>query len=273
MSALLDRQQALLAALFAWPPATEPLARHVQLPWTRGLQAYQTNGHALAQRALGAAYPVLAQLVGGESFAAMARAFWHAHPPQRGDLAQWGDALPEFVRASAQLAQEPYLADVASVEWARHCSAGAPDREPDRSSFALLVESDPAGLTLDLAPGCAVLRSTWPVASIFAAHQDGGPGFEQVGARMRDRVAEDVVVWRAGLRPQVRQALPGEAALLDALLCGMPVLGAVDAAPELDFQAWLGPAFECGLLLGARLLGPGAAGAGPDPIGAFSTPL
>ena len=268
MSALQDRQQALLEALFAWPPATEPLAGQVQLPWVRGLQAYQTNGHALAQRALGAAYPVLAQLVGSDSFSTMARAFWHAHPPQRGDLAQWGGGLPEFVRSSAQLAQEPYLADVAAVEWALHCSAGAPDREPDPSSFALLVESDPAGLTLDLAPGCAVLRSPWPVASIIAAHQDAGPGFEQVGARIREQAAEDVVVWRAGFRPQVRQAQPGEALLLSALLGGMPVLGAVDAAPELDFQAWLSPAFQSGLLLGARLLGSDAAGGASDPADA-----
>ncbi|APW45233.1 putative DNA-binding domain-containing protein [Rhodoferax antarcticus] len=95
MNRLAAQQQALLASLFDWPPdvAINNLASYADSTWARGLKVYQANGHALAQRALQAAYPVLAQLLGSESFAALAQDFWHQQPPQRGDIGQWGEAL------------------------------------------------------------------------------------------------------------------------------------------------------------------------------------
>ncbi|MBI3368911.1 MAG: putative DNA-binding domain-containing protein, partial [Burkholderiales bacterium] len=39
----------------------------------QGLAAYRTNGGALAERALGAAFPTVLQLVGEDSFALLAR--------------------------------------------------------------------------------------------------------------------------------------------------------------------------------------------------------
>ena len=129
MSALARQQQALLAALFDWPPedAINNLAAYADMTSTRGIKAYQTNGHVLAERALQAAYPVLAQLVGLESFHALARDFWHTQPPLRGDVAHWGAGLPDFVAHNPQLGDAPYLADVASVEWAMHLASSAPD--------------------------------------------------------------------------------------------------------------------------------------------------
>ena len=80
MSTLATQQQALLEALLAWPAddAMQKIAAHAIDPRARGLKAYQANGHALAERALQAAYPVVAQLLGDESFADLARALWHA---------------------------------------------------------------------------------------------------------------------------------------------------------------------------------------------------
>ena len=80
MSNLLKQQNALIRALFEWPP--EPAAEHLlallepDLPTQalRGLQAYQGNGHLLAERVLQAAYPVLQQMLGAESFSDLARA-------------------------------------------------------------------------------------------------------------------------------------------------------------------------------------------------------
>lgn len=173
MSALARKQQALLASLFDWPneDAIQVIASSADEKWARGLKVYQANGHALACNALRAAYPVVAQLLGEESFDALARALWHAQPPLRGDAAQWGGALPEFVRVSDQLASEPYLPDVAALEWALHLAASAADASADPSSFALLADHDPADLALLLlSPGCASLGSRYPVVSIVNAH-------------------------------------------------------------------------------------------------------
>jgi hypothetical protein len=255
MSRLADQQQALLDVLFAWPSesAIDNIASYAINTYDKGLKAYQTNGHAVAERSLQAAYPVLTQLLGPESLSALARAFWHARPPVRGDLAQWGAALAEFIRASDQLADEPYLADVVALEWALHTSASAANATADAASFALLMQHDPGNLQLQLATGCAVLPSVWPVVSIVGAHLDLSPSFDAVGQRLRAGVAETAVVWRADLRPRVREAQPGEAALLPALLGGLSLGAALDGAPELDFATWLPLAVQSRLLVGVKL--------------------
>ena len=264
MTSLAQQQQALLDALFAWPRDVTmiTIADYVDCTRARGLKSYQTNGHMLAERALLAACPVLAQLLGADSFAALSRAFWHAYPPSRGDLAQWGGDLAGFISASGQLAQEPYLADVARVEWALHICSGCADHAPEPATFQLLTVHDPATLRLVLAPGCAVLQSAWPVASIVTAHLQSQPDFGEVAEKLRAGVAETAVVWRAGYQPQVRQALPGEADLLAALQDNCSLDDAVRRANKkakqranaLDFNAWLPMAAQTGLLLAAELI-------------------
>ena len=274
MNDLAQQQQALLDALFAWPrqSAAQFIATNARQSLARGLKAYQTNGHMLAERALQAAYPVVAQLLGAESFADLARALWHAHPPLRGDVACWGTELPAFLAASADVQEAPYLPDVARIEWALHRCATAPDPVPALDTLALLTTTDPAQLRLHLAPASVVLSSVWPVVSLLGAHRDHRPDLAAVGALLRQGVAECAVVWRSGFKPCVRQALAGEGDMLRALLAGQSVAGALDAAPALDFSTWLPQAVQSGLVTGVRpwsaaaLHGPLAAPA-PTPVG------
>lgn len=260
MNTLALQQQALLDALFQ-RPAGEGAARAQQAldawlaPHTgRGLAAYQANGHALAERSLQAAYPVITEMIGHQNLAPLARELWHRHPPVRGDLAHWGEALPTFLQHAEQLAHLPYLADVARVEWALHQAGGAPDAQADMGSFARLANEDPQGLTLSLAPGTAVFTSTWPVASLVTAHRDGQPGLDELAARLRDGVGESAVVWRQGLRPCAAGCSTAEAAWLGALLQGRPVLDALNRATAcgdaFDLSAWLAQAVQQGLVVG-----------------------
>ena len=256
MNTLERQQQALLAALLEWPaqPAIERLnhfARGVGTDPARGLKAYQANGHMLAERALRAAYPVLEQMLGADSFAELARAFWHAYPPVRGDITVWGDQLAEFLGQSAQLQGEAYLPDVAEAEWALHRCASEPDREGDLATLSLLTTEDPSTLGLTLAPGLVTLSSAWPLASLMLAHREGRPSLEEVGRQLQRPVPQEVVVWRAGLQPRLRQALAGEALLLRGLLAGLALEPAVEAAQGLDFSHWLPLAVQSGLVLGA----------------------
>lgn len=251
MTTLAAQQQLLIDALLAWPAgdAIKNIAAHAQDTRARGLKVYQANGRALAHSALQAAYPVVAQLIGDEGFADLARALWHAQPPTRGDVAQWGYGLAEFLQHSAQLQDEPYLADVARVEWALHRCASAPDAEPDLTTLALLTTHEPEHLQFRLAPGCTVVRSPWPVASIVGAHLEGSPSMQEAGAQLRRGEAQDAVIWRAGLRPRARLALAGEADALRVLLEKGSLAEALDAAPELDFGQWLPLAVQTGLVL------------------------
>ena len=254
MSGLAAQQQALLEALFLLPAddAIENDGSNAIKTQARGLKAYKSNAHAVAERALQAAYPVLTQLLGAQSMGALARAYWHAHPPVCGDLTQWGGALPEFVCASEQLAGEPYLADVARVEWVLHVGATAADGVADYASLALLTQPDSGDVRLQLAPGCAVLQSPWPVVSLVNAHVGGEPTLADAGLRLHAGTGEVALIWRAGWRMQVREALDGELALVSALLAGHSLGHALDAAPALDVPVWLPMAVQTGLLLGAR---------------------
>lgn len=259
-TSLAHEQQALLAAL--WAPAQDaamqavagvatPLRAGAQAHLERAVMAYRAHGRALAPRALAAAFPVLAQLLDEENFGALARAFWLAQPPALGDIAQWGAGLAEFVRHAPQLFDEPYLADVAQVEWALHRLAFAPDATPDPASFSLLTTQDPATLTLLLSPGALCMTSPWPVVSIINAHLGGTPPLAEAARLLREHTGETALLWREGLRARVRQAAPGEAAFVAALQDGAPLPDALAQAGALDFNAWLAPAVQSALLLGA----------------------
>jgi len=275
MTSLLRQQQTLLQALWVqaaqlpdWSatPAGEAntsavaqdLTTLLAAPWERGLQAYRTNARALAERALQAAYPVLTELMGHDSFALMANHFWLRHPPESGDLACWGATLPDFVALDPSLAEWPDLVDVAHVEWALHRAASAPDASAQPASFALLGQHAPETLTLRLPPATTLHTSNGPVVSLITAHLHHTPTLDEVAAKLQARQGETALVWRQGLRPCVTTCTPAETALLRTLLNGESLLTALDAAlaveAGLDFTAWLNSAVMRGQVLGAELL-------------------
>lgn len=264
-----ERQQLLLgvlgrttapAALAGW--AGDGLRLH------RGLQVYRANAGALAERALAAAYPVMAQLLGAESFAQLARALWQQQPPMQGDVATWGAGLADFLAdflanaASAVdaegLAGEPYLPDVARLEWAAHLAASAADAEPPPGAFDRLADTDPAALWLRPRPGTALLRSPHPVASIWFAHQAQAAAsadrFAAVRAAFARGQAESALVWRQGWQVQVAALDGDDATFTHALLQGQTLgaaLSGLSDRPGFRFETWLVATLTRGWLLGA----------------------
>jgi len=265
---LVQQQQALLRALFVRPHAAHSGALDGELPelleasqpqTDRGLAAYRANGHAMAERSLLAAYPVISAMIGSDSFASLACDLWHHHPPNGGDLARWGNTLPGFLQDNAQLADVPYLGDVARAEWALHRAAGAPDARPDLPSFARLANEDPQGLALTLAPGSVVVTSRYPVASLVTAHLTDTPSLAEAAQRLREGRAENALIWRQGLRPRIELISPSAAALLRASQMGADLPQALDAATlaadpgeDFDFTAWLTRAVTNGLVIGVH---------------------
>jgi hypothetical protein len=259
VSALASQQAALLAALFEWPAgaARSGLKGMIDAPEGRGFQVYQANGHMLAERALLAAYPVVARLIGLESFRELARALWHAHPPQCGDAGAWGAELAQFIGSSSQLADLPYASDVARLEWSLHRNATVHDAQLDVGTLQLLTTNDPCTLHLCFSPGAAVLRSEWPIVTIWNAHQNisqqSAPDWSPVAALLRQGTGEVAMVWRSGWQPQLRLAMAGEADAVQALLGGSSLSDALECAPSLDFGQWFPVAVQSGLVLGVEL--------------------
>lgn len=252
------RQQALMAALWARgderPLPTNLL--HSTQRIQRGMQAYQANAGASAERTLASTFPTVQALVGEDSFAALARAFWHAQPPVRGDLACFGDALPAFIADSEQLADVPYLADVARLDWLVAVAERAADGSTDAGTLNLLAEADAAQLRLELMPGIAVLSSAHAVVSVWLAHRPGD-GAAGHWARAREAIAlgngETALVWRSGWRAMVRPIGSHEARWMQSLLRGETLAVALtDAGEGFAFEPWLLQALQCGWLVGVQ---------------------
>lgn len=232
------RQQMLMRALWRDDAALQGWVRG---PSTRGLAAYRSNAGALAERALGSAYPTIATLIGAESFAALARHFWHEQPPVLGDVGEWGEALPAFIADSTQLADEPSLADCARLDWAVHIATRAAD-VPGTWPPALdaLATTEPSKLRLQLAAGAAVVASRWPIVAIWRAHHAGEP-FDNVRAAFAAARQETAFVWRdGGFAIHVEALDAADASFTAALMGGHSLAAALDQTDELfSFDRWL----------------------------------
>lgn len=252
------RQQMLLRALLgdARPGVVTGWLRDGAAT-ARGLAAYQANAGALAERALAAAFPTLQQLLGEASFAGLARSFWRARPPQRGDVATWGGELAAFIADDEDLAPEPYLADVARLEWAVHEAERAADAGPP-TGLERLEGHDPASLWLRLAPGTVLVESPHPVATIWHAHRSDAPDrFAPVRAAFAAGRGESVRVVREGWRATVAAVGSDEARFTAALLAGRPLGDALsEAGSGFDFGVWLVAALQGQWLAGVSTTPP-----------------
>jgi len=242
------RQQVLLAALANGASDCGGL-RETGPRAARGLEAYRANAEAIAARALGSTFATVRAMLGEDDFARLAREFWRAHPPLRGDLGEWGDALPDWLAAHAGLAPWPWLADGARLDLALHCCERAADAVVDAASLAQLGTADPARLRLELMPGTALLRSHWPIAAIHHAHQLEGDDAERAFAAVREAIAaqrgESVLVARRGWRAVVHALDERSADWTQDLLTGVSLADALDHAGEsFDLAVWLADALR-----------------------------
>ena len=256
-----QRQQWLLRAL--WRDDADPALQ----PWlragraTHGLATYRANAGAIAERALQVAYPTVATLVGETSFAALARDLWQQHPPHCGDLGEWGAALPALIAAHPALTIEPYLADSARLDWQVHRASRAADDPQAPPCLDAFGRDDPERLQVSLRGGCAVLRSSWPVASLWSAHQRDAADdrFAEVRALLAAGVGEQAFVSRDGYAVRVAALTPAAADFTAALLAGSLLGEALDRAGEaFDFQAWLVQALQGRWLLAVHPTDPQA---------------
>jgi Putative DNA-binding domain len=228
----------------------------------RGLLAYRANASSLAARSLAATYPVITQLLGQETADYLARDLWRAHPPRRGDLAQWGAALPEFLTTQLALQEltqaHPFLPDVARLEWALHSSAIATDTPLDAASMQLLATQDPQQLQLQLSAGCVLIASIYPIVAIAQLHDERYCD-EHASANhaLQTQTAQTALIWRRGLRPLFRAVSTAEQALLGSALRGHSVAQCVDAAlawdTQFDLSAWLVEGVQSGLVSAIQL--------------------
>ncbi|KQQ45341.1 hypothetical protein ASF61_20515 [Duganella sp. Leaf126] len=216
------------------------------------LGLYRGNLAATASKALAAAYPVVAALVGDQFFGALARAYGRAWPSQDGNLHRFGARLGAFLDDFPHVAQLPYLADMARLEWAVHRAHYAADAAPvTAQQLAAMAPAQLEASRLRLHEACLPFRSPWAVVSLWLAHQQVPTGAFPAALA----VQEYAVVARPGWRVQVAPQGAGGHAALAVLHAGGTFGAALDAAfaveADLDVAAHLRQWLDLQLIVAA----------------------
>ncbi len=182
-NAVLGKTNANLSPLFEPGPA-DPIRR---------LRIYQNNTRASLTSTLLVVFPVTAQLVDERFFRYAANEFIRFHPPTEPRLVRYGAAFPNFLRTFPGLAEMPFVAETARLEWAIAQALDSASLPPlPIGTLGGVGEATP---DLVLQPSLRFVISHWPVLSIWSAHQDGGD-IESIDASAHK--PERVALWRSG---------------------------------------------------------------------------
>lgn len=205
-----------------------------------GISAYANNSLFNRADALAEAYPIVKQLVGEAFFGGMARAYARQHPSSSGDLNRYGATFARFIETFPPAQDLPYLADAARLDWSCHCVYYAVDVDGFKfEELAALPPEDQGGLRLSVGPAVALLKSPWPIVSLWQAHQPNVGHFPSP-----DQGGEMALAWRDGLnRVRVRRLMPAEWAFLSGCQQSLPLAETLERALDEDME------FDFGLSL------------------------
>lgn len=201
---------------------------------TKRFDVYRNNVIASLIDALADSYPVVQALVGGDFFRAMSAEFIRYHPPQSSVLVSYGADFPDFISHFSPVADLPYLADVARLEWLRVESWHAADAKPltQQTLISLVLnESVLARTCFTLSPAIRVLHSEYPVVSIWSIHQSINPS---QGMMLIDLAcSQSALLVRSELAVEIIPIGHNTATFIKRLACGIAF---VDAVTETDLS-------------------------------------
>lgn len=218
--ALLDRAKPVPEGLTSWTGAS-PHRRY---------GVYRNNVVTGLARALAARFSTTEKIVGEEFFTAMAREFVQRHPPSSPVLLHYGEDFAGFIADFAPAASLPYLADVVRLENAHIRAYHARDTAPIEPKALSRISPDRmSGLTFAFHPSASVVRSAYPIVTIWSMNSG-----EQPLAPITAWEAEDALITRPELSVLTRRIEPGSAIFLLALIGGAPLGEAFEAALAQD---------------------------------------
>jgi hypothetical protein len=176
---------------------------------------YRNNVAVGLRKALSSRFPVVERLVGADFFALMARAYVAGAKPASPLLFAYGDDFPDFVAGFEPAGSVPYLADVARIEAAITVAYHAADAAPLALDAVAAIAADSLPRAcLCRHPSATLVRSPWPVGSIWHAHRSVGT------TAMSATGAQAVLVVRPAFEVAVHVLPARDADFAGALLAG-----------------------------------------------------
>jgi hypothetical protein len=192
---------------------------------------YRGNLTVTWDKVLSQAFPVVRELVGEEFFSALTRAYGMAHPSVDADLNRFGAGFAAFLDGFEHVADYPYLADMARLEWLLHRTHYAPDAAAvDAAGLAALSAEELETASATLHPACSLFTSDWAVVPLWQAHQPGS----EIAFPAQMQLASHAVVARPLWKTELAALDAGAFAALVELGSGASVGEALDAAFDLD---------------------------------------
>lgn len=205
------------------------------------IEVYRNNYRGNLHDTLAGAYPVVEQLVGKDFCRLLARQFIAQHPSRSGNLHHYGAAMASFLAAFEPAQVLVYLADIAALEWACHCAYFADDvASLDIVKLAQIPPEQYAELILHIHPACHLVRSPYPIAAIWHAHQPGAPDDFHIDL---DNGPSNALVSRKDDVVMVSELSAPDADWLQAIQAGTPLgvatVSTLERHPDFDLQAAL----------------------------------
>ena len=232
-------------------PVPDQVGKTDGAPSLKRFNVYRNNVAVSLRAALAATYPVVKALVGEEFFAAMAKTYVAHHLPSSPVLLNYGNDFPEFIETFEPARQLPYLPDVARVEQAFNESYHAADAEPITIQALNALDAEALErVRVVLHPSLRLIRSDWPVFSIWHAHQQDDPAAHLTDLAQKRGECGFLVRPRLEVQPML---LPVTGFELLATLCNGESLtqaaAALPKAAQADLSAMLATIFNAGAVV------------------------
>lgn len=184
-----------------------------------GFPVYRNSVVRSAIEVLGDNYPAVRAMSGEGNFAALAKAYWTAHPPRDGVMARYGSGFADFIAAEAPPGMPKILPDIARLDraWSEaHLAIDAVVLTPGD-----IADQDPERLTdlmLRLHPSVRLPHASRALHGVWEAAR-----FEGRMVKAGPETGETVLIGRPGHEVRHRPLETVEAALLSQLAARVPL--------------------------------------------------
>jgi hypothetical protein len=244
MQSLPELQRAFAAALIAGDaqPLQDCIVGASSMHAAAALAVYRNNVFSNYRKALRDDYAAILALVGEGFFHGACDAYIRLHPSPSGDLNDFGSAFATFLESWPPAAQLAYLPDVTRLERAMHLASNAADAPAlELARLAQVAPECVPQLRFDLHPSAQLIRSPYPVASIWRVSTQSADADERVDL---DAGEDCLLVIRREGSVAIEPLTPGEWAALQALCQGCDLEDAHNRAVAADSAFDLGPCLQ-----------------------------
>jgi hypothetical protein len=216
-----DLQRAFQDYLLATSDAFQAAVRDTSKADRITLLDVYRDGYALRLiEALTTDYPGVMAMAGPADFDHVARAYIAAHPSRHPSVRWYGRDLADFLANTEPYNRTPAAAEMARFEWALGEAFDSPDVTPiTADALMALPQEGWETLAFTTLPSLRRLTLAFEAPQAWQRREEVAPGNLEV-----ERAPEPLVwaIWRPDLVSNFRSLEADEAAMLDALVEGLP---------------------------------------------------